>query len=52
MRPQRRLTESAVQQYLEVARGLKIIAEEAKMLLGMFLPGDLHALLHGPRPPD
>lgn len=45
--PQRRLTEGAVQQDLVRLADSEIVAEEAKMLLGMFLPCDLHAWLTG-----
>lgn len=45
--PQCRLTESAVQQNLVGLTDSEVIAEEAEMLLGVFLPRDLHAWLTG-----
>ena len=50
--PQSRLTEGAVQQDLVRLADPKIVAEEAKMLLGVFLPRDLHAWLSRSEPPD
>lgn len=43
--PQRRLTEGTVQQDLVRLADSKIVAEEAEMLFGVFLPRDLHAWL-------
>lgn len=45
--PQRRLTEGTVQQDLVRLADPEIVAEEAEMLLGVFLPRDLHAWLAG-----
>lgn len=42
---QRRLTECTVQQDLVRLADSKIVAEEAEMLFGVFLPRDLHAWL-------
>lgn len=50
--PQSRLTEGAVQQDLVRLADPKIVAKEAKMLLGVFLPRDLHAWLSRSEPPD
>lgn len=44
---QRRLTEGTVQEDLVRLANSKIIAEEAEMLLGMFLPRNLHAWVTG-----
>lgn len=44
---QRRLTEGTVQQDLVRLADSEVIAEEAEMLLGVFLPRDLHAWLSG-----
>lgn len=44
---QRRLTEGTVQQDLVRLADSEVIAEEAEMLLGVFLPRDLHAWLTG-----
>lgn len=43
--PQGRLTEGAVQQDLVRLADSEIVAEEAEILLGVFLPRDLHAWL-------
>lgn len=43
--PQRRLAESAIQKDLVGLADSEIVAEKAEMLLGVFLPGDLHACL-------